>query len=67
MDIDAMENKVRIVKPQLPADIEHVRVERLNVGRSHLDLRFQRMEGRIVVAVEEPRQRASRVEVELHL
>jgi len=66
LEVDALENTVRIVNPRLPADIDHLEVERLAVGRALVDLRFQRVEGRIVVAAEQ-RRRAARVNVELHL
>jgi hypothetical protein len=66
VEIDGIRNKVRIVQPRLPANIEQLRVERLKVGQGLVDLRFQRIGNRIVVSAESP-PRGPHVEVELCL
>ena len=47
--IDAEKAEVRLVRPQLPQGVDHLSVERLEVGAARMDLHFHRLEGGVAV------------------
>ena len=47
---DGLAGRVRIVRPSLPAWLNHVEVEGLRVGGASIDLRFERAAGQVTIA-----------------
>uniref|UniRef100_C5CLG2 Amylo-alpha-16-glucosidase n=1 Tax=Variovorax paradoxus (strain S110) TaxID=543728 RepID=C5CLG2_VARPS len=52
LQVDGIRREVKIVQPRLPADIDQLHVQRLQVGHARVDLHFQRLEERIVVVAQ---------------
>ncbi|MCR8958397.1 hypothetical protein M0765_011870 [Variovorax sp. S2] len=52
LQVDGVRREVKIVQPQLPADIDQLHVQGLQVGSARVDLHFQRLEERIVVVAQ---------------
>jgi glycogen debranching enzyme len=52
LHVDGIRREVKIVRPQLPADIDQLHVQGLQVGSARVDLHFQRLEERIVVVAQ---------------
>jgi glycogen debranching enzyme len=49
LSIDAARRQVRLVRPTLPAGVERLTVEGLEVAGARVDLRFQRLDGSVAV------------------
>ena len=49
LTIDAARREVRLVRPTLPAGIDRLDVEGLDIAGCRVDLRFQRLEGSVAV------------------
>jgi len=64
--VDGIRGEVDIVQPRLPADIDHLHLRGLRVGDARVDLRFQRIDGR-VVAVAQSGPGEARVRVNLQI
>jgi glycogen debranching enzyme len=66
LQVDGVRREVKIVRPHLPADIDQLHVQGLQVGSARVDLHFQRLEDRVVV-VAQSAPGTPRVEVNLQL
>lgn len=66
LQIDGVRGAVRIVAPRLPWGVDRITIARLQVGRHHVGLRFERLDQRIVVVAEHPDGEA-RVDVSVSL
>jgi glycogen debranching enzyme len=49
LSIDAGRRQVRLVRPTLPAGVERLTIEGIEVAGARVDLRFQRMDGAVAV------------------
>ena len=52
LHVDGIRREVKIVRPHLPADIDQLHVQGLQIGSGRVDLHFQRLEDRIVVVAQ---------------
>jgi hypothetical protein len=67
ISIDGRKQEVHIDRPSLPIGIDRLRIERLEIGESRLDLDFHRIDDRVVVSIPADQPDTRTVKVMVHL
>jgi hypothetical protein len=54
IEIDAIASTISIERPRLPPGLDHLRLDRLELGERHIALDFRRIDHQVVVSTDQP-------------